>query len=64
MLVRSTQIGDLIGSHAVRDATAAAFISATKARDEILMPPMKVPGGPRIAQFADPAGNRVGLVEG
>ncbi len=29
----------------------------------ILMPPMQIPGGPTIAQFADPDGNVTGLVE-
>ena len=29
-----------------------------------LMPPTEVPGGPKLALFLDPAGNRVGLVEG
>jgi len=29
-----------------------------------VMPPMDVPGGPTIAQFADPEGNVVGLVKG
>jgi predicted enzyme related to lactoylglutathione lyase len=28
-----------------------------------IMPPGDVPGGPRIAQFADPEGNRVGLTQ-
>lgn len=29
-----------------------------------VMPPTDVPGGPKLAQFTDPAGNRVGLVAG
>ena len=29
-----------------------------------LMAPSEVPGGPRLALFHDPAGNRVGLVQG
>jgi predicted enzyme related to lactoylglutathione lyase len=28
------------------------------------MPPMDVPGGPKIAQFKDPEGNLIGLVKG
>jgi hypothetical protein len=28
-----------------------------------VMPPMDVPGGPTIAHFTDPAGNRVGLMQ-
>jgi uncharacterized protein YndB with AHSA1/START domain/predicted enzyme related to lactoylglutathione lyase len=41
-----------------------ALKAVAKAGGKILMKPMKVPGGPRIAQFTDPAGNRIGLVEG
>lgn len=28
-----------------------------------VMPPSDVPGGPRMAQFEDPEGNRIGLVQ-
>ncbi len=28
-----------------------------------VMPPTDVPGGPRMAQFVDPEGNRIGLVQ-
>ncbi|HVA20496.1 MAG TPA: VOC family protein [Candidatus Micrarchaeia archaeon] len=28
-----------------------------------VMPPMDVPGGPRMAQFTDPEGHRIGLVQ-
>jgi predicted enzyme related to lactoylglutathione lyase len=28
-----------------------------------VVPPMDVPGGPRMAQFLDPEGNRIGLVQ-
>jgi predicted enzyme related to lactoylglutathione lyase len=28
-----------------------------------VMPPADVPGGPRLAQFEDPEGNRIGLTE-
>ena len=28
-----------------------------------VMPPADVPGGPRMAQFEDPEGNRIGLVQ-
>ncbi len=28
-----------------------------------LVPPTDVPGGPTVAQFQDPAGNRIGLVK-
>ena len=29
-----------------------------------ILPPSKVPGGPKLAMFADPAGNITGLFEG
>ena len=28
-----------------------------------IMPPMDVPGGPKMAQFADPDGNIIGIIE-
>ncbi len=28
-----------------------------------IMPPMDVPGGPRLAQFADPDGNVIGIIK-
>lgn len=31
---------------------------------QTVMPPMDVPGGPSIALFSDPAGNKIGLVKG
>ena len=34
-----------------------------RAGGRIAMPITEVPGGPTIAQFFDPAGNRIGLVE-
>jgi predicted enzyme related to lactoylglutathione lyase len=30
---------------------------------ETVMPPTDVPGGPRMAQFTDPEGHRIGLVQ-
>ncbi len=30
---------------------------------QVMVPPMDVPGGPRIAFFTDPAGNQVGLMK-
>ena len=45
-----------------------ADLDATLAKAEslggrIIMPPMDVPGGPRLAQFADPDGNVIGLTQ-
>jgi predicted enzyme related to lactoylglutathione lyase len=41
----------------------AALNKAEKLGGKTLMPPMDVPEGPSIAQFTDPAGNRIGLVK-
>jgi predicted enzyme related to lactoylglutathione lyase len=41
----------------------AALNKAEKLGGKTLMPPMDVPDGPSIAQFTDPAGNRIGLVK-
>ena len=46
------------------DDLQAALDKAGKLGAKTVMPPMDVPGGPSIAQFADPAGNVVGLVKG
>jgi len=42
---------------------AASLKQAEKLGGKTVMPPMDVPGGPRIAQFADPEGNVIGLVK-
>jgi uncharacterized protein len=42
----------------------AALDKAEKLGGKTAMAPMDVPGGPSIAQFDDPDGNRVGLVKG
>jgi len=42
---------------------AAALKKAESLGGKTIMPPMDVPGGPRIAQFADPEGNVIGLVQ-
>jgi predicted enzyme related to lactoylglutathione lyase len=41
---------------------AAALKKAEGLGAKTVMPPMDVPGGPRIAQFADPDGNVIGLM--
>jgi predicted enzyme related to lactoylglutathione lyase len=48
------QVGDLL----------AALDKVGTLGGKTVMPPMDVPGGPSIAQFADPEGNVVGLVKG
>ncbi|MDQ6613425.1 MAG: VOC family protein [Actinomycetota bacterium] len=46
------------------DDLQSALDRITELGGQTVMPPMDVPGGPSIAQFTDPAGNRVGLVKG
>jgi predicted enzyme related to lactoylglutathione lyase len=46
------------------DDLQAALDRAEKLGGKTVMAPMDIPDGPSIAQFADPEGNRVGLVSG
>ena len=41
----------------------AALDKVGKAGGATVTPPMDVPGGPTIAFFSDPAGNRIGLMK-
>ena len=43
---------------------AAALKNAERLGGKTVMPPQDIPGGPQIAQFADPEGNVIGLVKG
>ncbi|HEX3540823.1 MAG TPA: VOC family protein [Acidimicrobiales bacterium] len=43
---------------------AAALKDVEAHGGKTVMPPMDVPGGPSIAMFNDPEGNRIGLVKG
>ena len=43
------------------DATLA---KAEKLGGKVVLPPSQVPGGPKLAMFADPAGNVTGLLLG
>jgi predicted enzyme related to lactoylglutathione lyase len=43
---------------------AAALAEAERLGGRTVMPPHDVPGGPRLAHFADPEGNVIGLVQG
>jgi predicted enzyme related to lactoylglutathione lyase len=45
------------------DDPQAALEQIEKLGGTTIMPMMEVPGGPTIAMFTDPAGNRVGLVK-
>ena len=45
------------------DDLQATLDKAKSLGAEIVMPPMDVPGGPKIAQFKDPDGNVVGLMK-
>jgi predicted enzyme related to lactoylglutathione lyase len=40
-----------------------ALDKATQLGGKVITPPMDVPGGPAIAFFSDPAGNRIGLMK-
>jgi len=40
-----------------------ALDRASELGGKIVTPPMEVPGGPTLAYFADPAGNRIGLMK-
>lgn len=42
----------------------AALDKAEELGGKTITPPMDVPGGPTIAYFSDPAGNRIGLMKG
>jgi predicted enzyme related to lactoylglutathione lyase len=42
---------------------AAALQKAESLGGKTTMPPMDVPGGPRIAMFSDPDGNAIGLMQ-
>ena len=46
------------------DDLEAALRTIEASGGRTLLAPTDVPGGPRLALFADPAGNRVGLVKG
>lgn len=41
----------------------AALDKAEELGGKTITPPMDVPGGPTIAYFSDPAGNRIGLMK-
>ena len=45
------------------DDIAAALEKVAKLGGKTIMPVSEVPGGPTIAMFTDPVGNRVGLVK-
>lgn len=46
------------------DDLQAALDTVEAAGGRTLMAPTDVPGGPKLALFTDPAGNRMGLVQG
>jgi uncharacterized protein len=41
----------------------AALDRAGELGGQMVTPPMEVPGGPMLAYFTDPAGNRIGLMK-
>jgi hypothetical protein len=56
--------GPLVTFYVDTDDLQASLDKAEALGGKTVMPPMDVPGGPTIAQFADPAGNVIGLVKG
>ena len=46
------------------DDLQAALDKAEKLGGTTVLPPSDVPGGPSLALFTDPAGNRIGLAKG
>jgi predicted enzyme related to lactoylglutathione lyase len=42
----------------------AALAKAEKLGGKTILPPSQVPGGPKLAMFADPAGNITGILLG
>lgn len=46
------------------DDLQAALDKVGELGGQTVMPPMDVPGGPSIAMFSDPVGNKIGLVKG
>jgi len=46
------------------DDLQAALDKAEAAGGKTVMPPMDIPGGPKIAMFTDPEGNTIGLTSG
>jgi predicted enzyme related to lactoylglutathione lyase len=45
------------------DDLQATLDKAKSLGGEVVMPPMDVPGGPKIAQFKDPDGNVIGIMK-
>jgi predicted enzyme related to lactoylglutathione lyase len=63
--VGPTQDGSTLVTFYVQvDDLQAALDKAEKLGAKTIMPPMDIPDGPKIAQFADPEGNTIGLVTG
>jgi len=63
--VAASQDGSSVVTFYVQvDDLQAALDKAEAAGGKTVMPPMDVPGGPKIAQFSDPAGNTIGLSSG
>ena len=42
---------------------AASLKQAERLGGKTILPPHEVPGGPKIAQFTDPVGNAIGLIQ-
>lgn len=63
--VGPTQDGSsLVTFYVQTDDLKKSLDQAEKLGGKTIMPPMDIPDGPSIAQFADPEGNIIGLVTG
>jgi hypothetical protein len=60
----STEGTSLVTFYVEVDDLQAALDRAEELGGKTVMPPMDVPGGPSLAQFTDPEGNRIGIVKG
>ncbi len=56
--------GKRVSVYAQVDDLQAALEKLEKLGGKTILPPTEVPGGPKLAMFADPAGNVTGLILG
>lgn len=56
--------GRRVSVYAQVDDLQASLEKAEKLGGKTILPPTEVPGGPKLAMFADPAGNVTGLLLG
>ena len=56
--------GKRVSIYAQIDDLDATLERVGKLGGKTILPPSEVPGGPKLAMFADPAGNVIGLLQG